>query len=137
LDVLTRYRQAAEASGAGIIMRITADCPLLSPELCATVLRKLVKTKADYASNVEPPRTFPKGFDCEVFTIRTLRRADEEAAPNEREHVTTWMQRADIKRASVKSPWPLDGRLTLDTWDDYVTICAAFGHEPHSSLRAA
>lgn len=133
-DVLTRYRMAAEAFSADVIMRITADCPLLSPELCGQVLKALNKANADYASNIEP-RTFPKGFDCEVFTMETLQKAD--AASKEREHVTTWMRESEIKRVNVKSPWPLDGRLTLDTWDDYVTICHSFGQEPVEYLRVA
>ena len=133
-DVLRRYRLAAEVFRASIIMRITADCPLLSPELCGQVLKSLIKSKADYASNIEP-RTFPQGFDCEAFTMETLQRADEEST--EREHVTTWMRQSKIKRVNVKSPWPLDGRLTLDTWDDYATICAAFGHSAEQYLRVA
>src|SRR5687768_17376619 len=32
-DVLKRYAIAAELTNASVIMRITADCPLLSPQL--------------------------------------------------------------------------------------------------------
>jgi spore coat polysaccharide biosynthesis protein SpsF len=144
-DVLGRYYAAAVEHRADIIMRITGDCPLIGPELCGEVLGALKRTwsdyefrfKADYASNIMP-RTFPKGFDCEAFTRGTLERAHWEAKePYDREHVTSWMQRADIKRANVASPWPMDGRLTLDTEDDYKVICAAFGHEPYQRLRAA
>ena len=132
-DLLKRYRIAAE--GYDIIMRVTADCPLISPELCKQVLKARNKANADYASNIEP-RTFPQGFDCEVFTMETLKKADEQS--EEREHVTTWMRQSkEVKRVNVKSPWPLEGRLTLDTWEDYAVICAAFGHEPHQHLRVA
>lgn len=135
-DVLARYYEAAKAYEAGIIIRITGDCPLLSPEICGEVLAALKRTNADYASNIEP-RTFPQGFDCEAFTHETLNAANYQAGRDEREHVTTWMRRSDIKRVNVRSPWPMDGRLTLDTEDDYRVICAAFGHEPYSRLRAA
>ena len=134
-DVLGRYLLAAKVVDADIIMRITADCPLISPELCGQVLKARTKANADYASNIEP-RTFPQGFDCEVFTFETLKKADEQS--EEREHVTTWMRQSkEVKRVNVKSPWPLEGRLTLDTWEDYIVICAAFGHEPYQRLRAA
>ena len=133
-DVLGRYCLAASKHDADIVMRITGDCPLISPELCGEVLAKFKREGADYASNIEP-RTFPKGLDCEVFSRNALFFAYEE--DDDREHVTTWMRRAKIKRVNVASPWPMDGRLTLDTWDDYAVICAAFGHETPKHLQAA
>ena len=135
-DVLLRYMLAATELEADVVMRITADCPLLSPELCGAVLRKLQDENADYASNIDP-RTFPQGMDCEVFTYAALKRSEEEARDDEREHVTTFIRRANFKRVSVASPWPIEGRLTLDTEDDYRVICAAFGHPPYQCLRAA
>jgi spore coat polysaccharide biosynthesis protein SpsF len=136
-DVLKRYLIAATHSRADIIVRVTGDCPLICPELCGDVVAALKRDDADYASNIDPIRTFPQGYDCEAFTYQTLSRADREALPHEREHVTTWMRRADIRRMNVTAPWPMEGRLTLDTEDDYKVICAAFGHEPYQRLRAA
>lgn len=133
-DVLARYHIAAVRHAAEVIVRVTGDCPLISPDLCAEVIRKLAG--ADYASNIEP-RTFPQGYDCEAFTRSLLERAFIKAGADEREHVTTWMRRADINRVNVSAPWKMEGRLTLDTEDDYRTICAAFGHEPYQRLRAA
>jgi spore coat polysaccharide biosynthesis protein SpsF len=135
-DVLRRYAEAASKHDADIVMRITGDCPLISPELCGEVLAKFKREGADYASNIEP-RTFPKGLDCEVFSRNLLFLANDE--DHEREHVTTWMRNAQpwtgVKRVYVASPWPMDGRLTLDTEDDYRTICAAFGHEPYDTYK--
>jgi len=127
-DVLTRYVMAS--MGFDVVMRITADCPLLCPELCNTVLAAL--PGYDYASNVEP-RTFPQGFDCEVFTRRALLIADRDS--EEREHVTTFLRSGPFKRTNVENPWKLDGRVTLDTEDDYRVICAAFGHEPYECVE--
>lgn len=128
-DVLGRFVGAANHIGADVVMRITADCPLICPALCAEVLSKV--PEYDYASNVHP-RTFPKGLDCEAFTIEALRQAH--LYSDEREHVTTWMLKAPIRRTNVASPWKLEGRLTLDTWEDYQTIWASFTGE---HLRAA
>ena len=133
-DVLSRYVDAAEMYRADVVMRITGDCPLISPALCAAVLKAI--EDADYCSNV-CPRTFPKGMDCEVFTANLLRDADENATGEDREHVTPWMQQHAANKVNYLSPWQLDGRLTLDTEDDYKVICAAFGHEPYQHLRAA
>lgn len=124
-DVLRRYVMASE--GYDIIMRVTADCPLLSPRLCNSVLSALGEN--DYASNIpiDGPRTFPQGYDCEVFTRTTLLRADKEAVGEyEREHVTPFMRSGPFKCVTVNSPWPLEGRMTLDTQEDYQTIKAYF-----------
>ena len=130
-DVLSRYVDAAEWYRADIVMRITGDCPLISPQLCGAILKSL--EDADYCSNV-CPRTFPKGLDCEVFTTSLLLEADQNATGDDREHVTPWMQQHAANKVNYLSPWQLDGRLTLDTEDDYKTICAAFGHEPYQRL---
>jgi spore coat polysaccharide biosynthesis protein SpsF (cytidylyltransferase family) len=133
-DVLMRYWDVAHVTKADVIVRVTGDCPLISPELCGEVVAARQRSNADYASNIEP-RTFPQGMDCEVFTWDTLCRATKHGPD---EHVTTWMRKSpDVKRVNVRSPWPLEGRLTLDTEDDYRVICAYFGHAPYEHLRAA
>ena len=130
-DVLSRYVKAAQETEATHIVRITADCPLISPELCAEVVRRQKEWGVKYASNVYPVRTWPKGMDCEVFTLDALLEANRFALGVDREHVTPWMQRAYQPWVCVESPWPIEGRLTLDTEDDYRVICAHFGHEPY------
>ena len=133
-DVLKRYLQVAKATEADIIVRVTGDCPLISPELCGEVVAARARSDADYASNIEP-RTFPQGMDCEVFTWGLLCRAVLRGAD---EHVTTWMRSdPDVNRVNVRSPWPIEGRLTLDTYDDYNVISAYFTDESRKHLRAA
>jgi spore coat polysaccharide biosynthesis protein SpsF len=130
-DVLGRYRGAAEHFRADLVMRITADCPLLCSGLCSSMLYWMNATDgAEFASNVYPVRRIPHGYDCEIFTMDVLRRADLEAGPDEREHVTTWMN-SNIPVMNFVPPWTMDGRLTLDTWDDYQTIRAAFDTNEH------
>jgi spore coat polysaccharide biosynthesis protein SpsF (cytidylyltransferase family) len=134
-DVLLRYRMAAEWKRADIIMRVTGDCPLISPGLCEFVLECYDECEAEYTSNVYPQRTYPQGYDCEVFGMDALLEADDVATePSDREHVTPWMQR-NLDYSVVMAPYQMDGRLTLDTDDDYRVICAAFGHNPHERLR--
>lgn len=88
-DVLGRYLQAAREAGADVVVRITADCPLLDPEVVDRVVDALTP-EADYAANVIE-RTFPHGLDCEALHLEVLERVDslaESAAA--REHVT-WL----------------------------------------------
>lgn len=133
-DVLARYAAVARTTDADIIVRITGDCPLICPELCGDVVTARMSASADYASNIEP-RTFPQGYDCEVFTNDILQQAH--LLSEEREHVTPWIREHAKVIASVRARWKMDGRLTIDTEDDYRVICAAFGHAPYEHLRAA
>ena len=98
-DVLDRYYQAAKANGASkgdVIVRVTADCPLLDPEVVDNVVRKFVEAnetdeKYDYVCNTQPP-TYPDGLDTEVFSFSILERAWKEAKlQSEREHVTPYI----------------------------------------------
>lgn len=105
-DVLARYFHAAREVKADIIMRVTADCPLIEPEICADVLRLLIKGQFDYASNCFPHRTFATGLDCEAFTMEALEAAAFCATDSyDREHVTPWMQRnPGFHRGLVEAP---------------------------------
>src|SRR5262249_13108735 len=76
-DVLGRYVGAARASGAEIVVRLTADCPLIDPGVVDRVTGLLVNGAGeyDYASNVVR-RTFPQGLDAEALFVDTLERVD-------------------------------------------------------------
>src|SRR5439155_25278317 len=63
-DVLDRYYQAARTFAADVIVRVTADCPLLDREVSGRVVARFGRGDVDYASNINPP-TFPDGLDTE------------------------------------------------------------------------
>ncbi len=121
-DVLARYLGAARLVDADIIMRVTSDCPLIDPKICADVLALRDVQQADYASN-NMPRLFPHGLDCEAFTRAGLEAAAAAATdPYDREHVTPWLRRhPELKRANLTGPgWPANThRWTLDYPEDY------------------
>lgn len=132
-DVLGRYLKAAHAVGAKTVMRITADCPLIDPEVCGQVLAAFrYHGGAPYASNCTTQRTFPQGFDCEVFTFEALIAAASDATDAyDREHVTPYIwreiARKDGRCLLVKSETDRSHlRWTLDTLEDYVTIWGVF-----------
>jgi spore coat polysaccharide biosynthesis protein SpsF len=92
-DVLGRYRRAAAETRAEIVVRVTADCPLLDPTVVDRVVAVL-DSAHDYASNVVE-RTFPHGLDCEALHRDTLERVDRlGTSPAAREHVT-WLINAE------------------------------------------
>lgn len=93
-DVLDRYWQTARAHAADVVVRITADCPLIDPEVTGEVIREFQvrQPDCDYAGNFHPQRTFPRGLDTEVFGIKTLERCWHEAQDTwSREHVTAFI----------------------------------------------
>lgn len=132
-DVLDRYLQAATAVEADIVMRVTCDCPLLDPDVCAAVLRLRADQDADYASNVERPE-WPHGLDCEAVTRAALERAGAAAhSAREREHVTQWLrENAGVRRCHLAGPGGAAARQrwTLDYPEDLAFLEALFAVLP-------
>jgi len=91
-DVLDRYYRAAERFGADVVVRITADCPLIDPELIDRAIELFLSGNFDYVSNTLPP-TYPDGLDVEVFSFNALEKAWRMARmASEREHVTPYIR---------------------------------------------
>lgn len=101
-DVLSRYVLAADAVDADVVVRLTADCPLHSPDTVDEVVQAFLEARVDYACNTNP-YTRPDGQDVEVFSRDLLGRASAAAESDpDREHVTPWMRRnADAVRLDV------------------------------------
>lgn len=111
-DVLDRYYQSARQMKADVVVRITADCPIIDPDLIDDAVnaiwgrfegmpnpledlgRPLLPDElvfaADFVCNRLPPpwhRTYPIGLDVEVCTVEALKKAWKEARePQHREH---------------------------------------------------
>jgi glutamate-1-semialdehyde 2,1-aminomutase len=134
-DVLSRYVLAARDHGADVVVRITADCPLIDPLIVDSVIRARDDQDADYASNVEPP-TYPEGYDCEVFTAACLSRVDREATlAYEREHVTVRVREhfGYFRTAHVAHDPDLSWiRLTVDVPADLARVARLLDSLPES-----
>ena len=102
-NVLDRFYHAAMYHKLDIIVRITGDCPFIIPQLIDECIELLMWRKLDYVSNCFPIRTYPKGLDCEVFTMDCLEAAHILATSHyDREHVTPFMQRSiEIKKGTL------------------------------------
>lgn len=139
-DVLNRYHDAAAASRAAAVVRITADCPLIDPAVSTLVVRRFVAGDVDYVSNVNPP-TYPDGYDTEVFSTTALDIAWREATdPYEREHVTPFIRRrpdrfrlANVADVADRSSW----RLTVDTAADLDAIRSIWTRMPGEQFGIA
>lgn len=123
-DVLNRFYHAAKKYRGINIARITADCPLIDPNIVDDVISNFFFKNVDYASNVNPP-TFPDGLDVEVFKFRVLKEAYIKARQStEREHVTPFIiNNKKFKKFNLKHPIDYSSlRLTLDEKEDLVLI---------------
>ncbi|MBU0824403.1 MAG: glycosyltransferase family protein [Alphaproteobacteria bacterium] len=128
-DVLSRYGLAAEASAADAIMRITADCPLIDPDVLGAMTDRFRGGDADLVSNCLR-RTFPRGLDAELFSRSALDiMLTEAATPAEREHVTPFLYTNPDRFRIVSHEGPedfSDYRLTLDTPEDFELLDRIF-----------
>ncbi len=122
-DVLDRLYQTALKYGLDIIIRITGDCPLISPEIINKAIKEFKKDEMDYLSNAVS-RNYPRGLDVEIFSFKALEIAHELAKEkSEREHVTSFIYGHPDKfrlgylttEGGLEHP---EIRLCLDTQED-------------------
>ena len=121
-DVLDRFVGAGSEHQADVLVRITADCPLISPSVIDRVVAEFSASGADYASNTLEP-TYPDGLDVEVFRTAALERIQQlPLDADEREHVTLGIYRHPelFTLHSVVDPSGdhSDLRWTVDTPED-------------------
>ena len=126
-DVLSRYYDCAKQYGAEIVIRLTADCPLVDPIVIDEVINKFSSDSVDYCGNTVPPATsmFPDGSDVEVFTMSALSRANSEVKDAHfREHVTFQFWRDDSYTKSQLTQdidWS-SYRFTVDYPEDFEVV---------------
>jgi glutamate-1-semialdehyde 2,1-aminomutase len=129
-DVLQRYLDAAHASQADIVVRVTGDCPLIDPTLVDEVISRFKLQQVDYLTNTLPP-TYPDGLDTEVFALAALERAARESQdPFDHEHVTPYLRRPGLfKTAGVTHVEDLSNlRWTVDEPSDFEVVSNVFAH---------
>ena len=116
-DVLDRYYQVLRILRPEHVVRITADCPLIDPQVIDRAVRLHLSSGADYTSNAVV-RSYPEGQDVEVMRSAALERAWRSARwSSEREHVTSYIwkrprsfriQNMALARNLSRCRWTLD-----------------------------
>jgi spore coat polysaccharide biosynthesis protein SpsF (cytidylyltransferase family) len=126
-DVLDRYYCCAMQYGADVIVRITADCPVIDPTIVDEVVANFIEGGFQfYGLKGE----FPDGLDCTVFSFGAIERAWKEAKlPSEREHVgpyienhPEWFKSGGLEKFTGLSHY----RWTLDEPRDYAFLQRVF-----------
>lgn len=124
VDLVDRFYQAARKFDASVIVRITADCPLVDPEIVDELIDIYLHNidRYDYVSNSRPKASYPHGLDAEVFgvnLVKNLWQTIEE--PFRREWFTTviFENPEKYKLFCLKSKENLSQiRLTVDYQED-------------------
>ncbi|HEX3484685.1 MAG TPA: NTP transferase domain-containing protein [Micropepsaceae bacterium] len=126
-DVLARFALAAEAFHADVILRVSADAPLLDGGFIDHLVQALIAQDGDYV-------TLPPGALCahegiDPFSRRALDKLVREAShdPVAREHVSGYFKlHPDFVNIVCAAPYETlarkSARLTIDTPDDLAFI---------------
>lgn len=121
-NVLDRTLKAARSVGAGILMRITSDCPFVDPKASGDLLESFLESGVDYA-RFNSEKGYPLGFDTEVARVAALETAMANNPDDfEREHATpyVWRRPEQFKTKIITgSPDHRDWRLVIDESRDY------------------
>jgi len=136
-DVLDRFYQCAKLAEADVVIRLTADCPLIDPELIDQVVFGLFELEVDFSATRLPPpfhRTFPIGLDVEAVFFEGLEQAWLDATTKyQREHVMPFFYEDedsfDISILQSEEDFG-DYRWTVDTIEDLDVVkrlAASFG----------
>jgi len=129
-NVLQRFHKVLEEYDTDVLVRVTADCPLVSPRFLEACVGRVISEDVDYVFS-GTDRTFPRGVTCEVFTADSFAIVVRESTePRHREHVTPYYREHPEKfeLMTVRSHDVFDNpqlhdrtdlRLTLDEPADY------------------
>ena len=140
-DVYNQVLENAKFHNVDLIVEVTADCPMIDPYHIDILVKNFLKRKnVLYASNVFP-RTFPDGFDIQVYKTEILDLYNNFVTkPVHRRHVG-WNIMTRIDSENIWSLITKDirsdpkMRLTLDTKEDHEVInkiFTDFGHNHFS-----
>lgn len=130
-NVLDRYVKAEEKYKPSAIVRLTADCPLVMPELIDQYLEIFDKKDFDYLSNILR-LTYPDGLDIEIIAVGTFKRLLEfSLSKEEKEHVTLgiYSRKDTFKTYNVSNKTNMSNfRWTVDTPDDLDFVKSVYAH---------
>lgn len=124
LNVAKRIIDCAKQNSIEIIVRITADCPIIDPNLIDQCIKLHLKKKTDYTSNILK-LSFPDGLDVEVINLHALIKSLKiYKSKLNKEHVTHFIKKSNIfKKYNYKNYKNYSNRRwTLDNYKDYLFL---------------
>jgi spore coat polysaccharide biosynthesis protein SpsF (cytidylyltransferase family) len=130
-NVYKRYIEASKKYPSKSIIRLTADCPLVMPDLLDEMIEYFHSIKTDYLSN-GLTETFPDGLDIEVFKTEALIRLRKfKLTKQEKEFVTLGIYRRPnsfILEEFESNTHLGNERWTVDYPEDFEFVRKVFEH---------
>ena len=130
-NVLSRYVKAEEIYNPSAIIRLTADCPLVMPELIDEYLEIFHKEDFEYLSNTIE-LSYPDGLDIEIIAPCVFKKLLEfSLSKEEKEHVTLgiYSRKDKFRTYNVSNKTNISQfRWTVDTSDDLAFIKSIYAH---------
>lgn len=130
-NVLKRFFDCAEILNLDdndVIVRLTGDCPLHDSMIIDESIKAFLENDCDYLANCIEP-IYPDGFDVEVFSFKSLKKAFSGATKkSELEHVTPYIRNSNkfkIKNLEKEIYYP-KLRLTVDEEKDFLLVKAIY-----------
>ena len=123
-NVAKRIIDCAKLNSIQTIIRITADCPIIDPELVDKCIELHFRKQSDYTSNTLK-LSFPDGLDVEIFSLETLIEAQKISTTKfNREHVTPIIRKSKkVKKINLINNINYSNRRwTLDNIKDYLFL---------------
>ena len=131
-DALGRFYECAKLFHGDIIVRLTADNPLIDPELVDDVIKTCLETKCDYATNMLSD-TFPHhGYLVEAMPFEILEKLYNTKKDSlNKEHITYDLRKNytsyHVEHVKTREFYERPNwRLTLDYPEDFELICKIF-----------
>jgi spore coat polysaccharide biosynthesis protein SpsF len=136
-DVLDRFYRAAVAFGGDPVIRVTADCPFVDPEIIGRLVAAYHAGSYDHfgvatgsVAHGHGGARFPDGLDAECIRFAALERAHKEAdAQSDREHVTPYLYRVAGRFRNGMLPADVDHgslRWTVDHAADFELVTTVY-----------
>ena len=119
-DVIARYLGACEHFGIDVVVRVTADCPVISTEIAEYLLKQHFLSGADYTAAASAA----VGTAAEIMNVSALRKVIALLGRAEYSEYMTWYFRNNpdfFKVDIVELPQEMvrSYRLTLDHQEDF------------------
>lgn len=126
-NVMQRVLYAAKKFKIDIIIGITADCPLIDPDIIDSCINTFEKNDCDYLNNALIP-SYPGGMNCQVYYTKILNKSyRSHINDHHKEHVTLEIiqNKKKYKHLYLCAPTNLyrpSLRIELDTAEDFKII---------------